>query len=110
MAASLRELAFRLLYIRRLGAGIRRRLTPFRKVRGLDEKARGDLRICGGLCKVQKGGRLFGEKFFARHFIWFPLLPIAQGKYAAAQNPFREKYKSERKAAVPEIMTGAHHR
>jgi hypothetical protein len=69
MAASLRELAFRLLYIRRLGAGIRRRLTPFRKVRGLDEKACGDLRICGGLCKVQKGGRLFGEKFFARHFL-----------------------------------------
>jgi hypothetical protein len=110
MAASLRELAFRLLYIRRLGAGIRRRLTPFRKVRGLDEKARGDLRICGGLCKVQKGGRLFGEKFFARHLSGSRYYPSPKANTPQRRIRSREKYKSERKAAVPEIMPGAHHR
>ena len=59
MAASSRELAFRLLYIRRPGAGVRRLLTPRRKVGGLVEKSCGDIRIRGGHCKLQKGGRLF---------------------------------------------------
>ena len=67
MAASSRELAFRLLYIRRPGAGVRRLFTPGRKVGGLVEKARGDVRIRGGHCKLQKGCRLFREIFFARH-------------------------------------------
>jgi hypothetical protein len=58
-AASSRELAFRLLYIRRPGAGIRRLCTPGRKVDGLFEKARGDVRIRGGHCKFEKGCRLF---------------------------------------------------
>jgi hypothetical protein len=58
-AASSRELAFRLLYIRRSGAGIRRLCTPGRKVGGLFEKARGDVRIRGGHCKLEKGCRLF---------------------------------------------------
>jgi hypothetical protein len=58
-AASSRELAFRLLYIRRPGAGIRRLCTPGRKVGGLFEKARGDIRIRGGHCKLEKGCRLF---------------------------------------------------
>jgi hypothetical protein len=58
-AASSRELAFRLLYIRRPGAGIRRLCTPLRKVDGLFEKARGDVRIRGGHCKFEKGCRLF---------------------------------------------------
>jgi hypothetical protein len=58
-AASSRELAFRLLYIRRPGAGIRRLCTPGRKIDGLVEKARGDVRICGGHCKFEKGCRLF---------------------------------------------------
>jgi hypothetical protein len=58
-AASSRELAFRLLYIRRPGAGVRRLFTPGRKVGGLFEKARGDVRIRGGHCKLQKGCRLF---------------------------------------------------
>jgi hypothetical protein len=58
-AASSRELAFRLLYIRRPGAGVRRLFTPGRKVGGLVEKARGDIRIRGGHCKLQKGRRLF---------------------------------------------------
>lgn len=59
MAASSRELAFRLLYIRRPGAGIRRLFTPGRKVGGLVEKARGDIRIRGGHCKFQQGCGLF---------------------------------------------------
>ena len=58
-AASSRELARRLLYIRRPGAGIRRLCTPGRKVGGLFEKARGDVRIRGGHCKFEKGCRLF---------------------------------------------------
>jgi hypothetical protein len=58
-AASSRELAFRLLYIRRPGAGVRRLFTPGRKVGGLVEKAHGDIRIRGGHCKLQKGCRLF---------------------------------------------------
>ena len=58
-AASSRELAFQLLHIRRPGAGIRRLCTPGRKVGGLFEKARGDVRIRGGHCKFQKGCRLF---------------------------------------------------
>ena len=58
-AASSRELAFRLLYIRRPGAGIGRLCTPGRKVGGLFEKARGDVRIGGGHCKFEKGCRLF---------------------------------------------------
>jgi hypothetical protein len=58
-AAPSRELAFRLLYIRRPGAGIRRLFTPGRKVDGLFEKARGDVRIRGGHCKFEKGCRLF---------------------------------------------------
>lgn len=59
MAASSRELAFRLLYIRRPGAGIRRLFTPGRKVGGLVEKARGDIRIRGGHRKFQQGCGLF---------------------------------------------------
>jgi hypothetical protein len=59
LAASSRELAFRLLYIRRPGAGIRRLCTPGRKIGGLFEKARGDVRIGGGHCKFEKGCRLF---------------------------------------------------
>jgi hypothetical protein len=59
LAAPSRELAFRLLYIRRPGAGIRRLCTPGRKVGGLVEKARGDIRIRGGHCKFEKGCRLF---------------------------------------------------
>ena len=58
-AASSRELAFRLLYIRRPGAGVRRLFTPGRKVGGLVEKACCDIRIRGGHCKLQKGCRLF---------------------------------------------------
>jgi hypothetical protein len=58
-AASARELAFRLLYVRRPGAGIRRLFTPGRKVGGLVEKTRGDIRIRSGHCKLQKGCRLF---------------------------------------------------
>jgi hypothetical protein len=59
LAASSRELAFRLLYIRRPGAGVRRLFTPGRKVGGLVEKACGDIRIRGGHCKLEKGCRLF---------------------------------------------------
>jgi hypothetical protein len=59
-AASSRELAFRLLYVRRPGAGIRRLCTPGRKVRGFFEKAGGDVRIRSGHCKLEKGCRLFG--------------------------------------------------
>jgi hypothetical protein len=66
-AASSRELAFRLLYIRRPGAGIRRLCTPGRKVGGLFQKARGDVRIRGGHCKFEKGCRLFRQIFLARH-------------------------------------------
>jgi hypothetical protein len=67
LAASTRELAFRLLYIRRPGAGIRRLLTPGLKVGGLLEKACGDIWIRGGHCKLQKGCRLFRQVFFTRH-------------------------------------------
>ena len=59
-AASSRELAFRLLYIRRPGAGIRRLCTPGREVGGLFKKARGDVRIRGGYRKLEEGCRLFG--------------------------------------------------
>jgi hypothetical protein len=58
-AASSRELAFRLLYIRRPGAGIRRLCTPGGQVGGLIKKACGDVRIRGGDCKLEKGCRLF---------------------------------------------------
>ena len=67
MAASSRELAVRLLYIRRPGAGVRRLFTSGGKVGGLIEKARGDIRIRGGHCKFQEGSRLFTEIFFTRH-------------------------------------------
>ena len=67
MAASSRELAFRLLYIRRLGAGVRRLFTPGREVGRLVEKARGEVWIRRRLCKFQKGCRLFRQIFFARH-------------------------------------------
>jgi len=63
-----RELAFRLLYIRRLGAGIRRLFTPRRKVGGLVEKARDDIRIRTGLCELEKSCRLFRQIFLARHY------------------------------------------
>lgn len=59
-AASSRELAFRLLHIRRLGAGIRRRFTPGRKVGGLVETACGDVGIRCRLRKSEKCGRLLG--------------------------------------------------
>jgi len=59
-AASSRELAFRLLHIRRLGAGIRRRFTPGRKVGRLVEKARGDVGIRRRLRKFEKGRGLLG--------------------------------------------------
>jgi hypothetical protein len=59
-AASSRELAFRLLHIRRLGAGIRRRFTPGRKVGGLVEKACGDVGIRRRLRKFEKGCGLLG--------------------------------------------------
>ena len=58
-AASSRELVFRLLYIRRPGAGIRRLFTPGRKGGGLVEKARSDIGIGGGHCKLEKRCRLF---------------------------------------------------
>ena len=79
-AASSRELAFRLLYIRRPGAGVRRLFTPGRKVGGLVEKARGDIRIRGGHCKLQKGCRLFRQIFFTRHNLvprYYPLRALA---------------------------------
>jgi hypothetical protein len=79
-AASSRELAFGPLYIRRPGAGIRRLCTPGRKVDGLFEKARGDVRIRGGHCKFEKGCRLFRQIFFARHNLvprYYPLHPAA---------------------------------
>jgi hypothetical protein len=83
LAASSRELAFRLLHIRRPGAGIRRLFTPGRKVGGLFEKARGDIRIRRGHCKFEKGCRLFCQIFLARHNLvpryytrYYPPLPV----------------------------------
>ncbi|MEH2502599.1 hypothetical protein V1290_001410 [Bradyrhizobium sp. AZCC 1578] len=94
-AASSRELAFRLLYIRRPGAGVRRLFTSGPKVGGLIEKARGDLRIRGGHCKFEKGCRLFREVFLARHNTGSPLLPVTTCRtrcnYALRRNPFRGK-------------------
>ena len=97
-----RELAFRLLYIRRPGAGIRRLCTPGRKVGGLFEKARGDVRICGGHCKLEKGCRLFRQIFLTRHNLVpatthdYPSLPVRLRP--AAESVPGEKYKSELKA------------
>jgi hypothetical protein len=96
VAASSRELAFRLLYIRRPGAGIRRLFTPVRKVGGLLEKARGDIRIRGGLCKFEKGCRLFRQIFLARHNLFprdYPPRPMRLR--TAAESVPGEKYKSE---------------
>jgi len=67
LAAPSRELAFRLLYVRRPGAGVRRLFTPGRKVGGLLEEARRDIRIRGGHCKFQQGCRLLRQIFLARH-------------------------------------------
>jgi hypothetical protein len=103
-AASSRELAFRLLYIRRPGAGIRRLCTPGRKVGGLFEKARGDVRIRGGHCKLEKGCRLFRQIFLARHNLvpattrYYPS-PLMRLRTAAESVP-DEKYKSELKAGL----------
>ena len=77
MAASSRELAVRLLYVRRPGAGVRRLFTPRGQVGGLVEKAHGDVRIGGGHCKLQKGCRLFTEIFFSRHNLVPRTLPVA---------------------------------
>jgi hypothetical protein len=90
VAASSRELAVRLLYIRRPGAGVRRLFTPGGKVGGLVEEARGDIRIRGGHCKFQEGYRLFTEIFFTRH----NLVPRfyryrTRSDYALRRNPFR---------------------
>jgi hypothetical protein len=100
LAASPRELAFRLLYIRRPGAGIRRLFTPGRKVGGLFKKARSDIRIRGGHCKLQKGCRLFREIFFARHYLvpryttrYYPPFPVRLR--TAAESVPAEPYKSE---------------
>jgi hypothetical protein len=103
LAASSRELAFRLLHIRRPGAGIRRLFTPGRKVGGLFEKARGDIRIRRGHCKFEKGCRLFCQIFLARHNLvpryytrYYPPLPVRLR--TAAESVPGEKYKSELKA------------
>ena len=76
-AASARELAFRLLHIRRPGAGIRRLLTSVLKVGGLFEKACGDIRIRGGHSKLQQRRRLVRQIFLTRHNLvprYYPLL------------------------------------
>jgi hypothetical protein len=89
-----RELAFRLLYIRRPGAGVRRLFTPGRKGGGLVEKARGDIRIRGGHCKFEKGCRLFRQVFFSRHNTGSPLhypSRCTRCDYALRRNPFRRK-------------------
>jgi hypothetical protein len=103
LAASSRELAVRLLYIRRPGAGVRRLFTPGRKVGGLVEKARGDIRIGGGHCKFQKGCRLFRQIFFTRHNLvpryttrYYSPLPVRLR--TAAESVPGEQYKSELKA------------
>ena len=102
-AASSRELAFRLLYIRRPGAGVRRLFTPGRKVGGLFEKAGGDIRIRGGHCKFQKGCRLFRQIFFSRHYLvprHYPLLSVAPDPITrCGEIRSGGKYKSEPKAA-----------
>src|SRR5262249_19635462 len=61
------ELAFPLLYIRRLGAGVRRLFASCREVGGLVEESCGDIRIRRRLRKFQKGCGLFRQKFLARH-------------------------------------------
>jgi hypothetical protein len=53
---------------------------------------------------------LFGEKFFARHLSGSRYYPSPKANTPQRRIRSREKYKSERKAAVPEIMSGAHHR
>lgn len=58
-ATSSRELAFRLLHIRRRGAGIRRRFTSGRQVGGLGEIACGNVGICRRLRKSEQCCRLF---------------------------------------------------
>lgn len=58
-AASSRELAFRLLHIRRLGAGIRRRFASGRQVSGLGEIACGNVWIRRRLRKSEQCRRLF---------------------------------------------------
>ncbi len=67
--AASRELAFRLLHIRRLGAGVRRPFTSGREVGGLVEEACGDIRIRRSLRKLKKGRGLFRQIFFARHYL-----------------------------------------
>jgi hypothetical protein len=104
-AASARELAFRLLYIRRPGAGIRRLLTPVLKVGGLFEKARSDIRIRACHRKLQQCRRLIRQIFFTLHNIGSPLLPVSVSRcrcdYARQWNPFLwQVYKSELKHAV----------
>jgi hypothetical protein len=89
-AASSRELAFRLLHIRRLGAGIRRRFTPRRKIGGLFEKACGDVGICRRLRKFEKCCRLFRQIFFARHDL-VPVTTHHPCDDAAVRNPFQRK-------------------
>lgn len=61
------ELAIRLLYIGRPGAGIRRLFTPRREVGGLVEIAGGEIRIGRGPGELEIGCRLFGEILFPRH-------------------------------------------
>ena len=95
LAASARELAFRLLYIRRPGAGIRRLLTSVLKVGGLFEKARSDIRIRACHRKLQQCRRLIRQIFLTRHNLvprYYSLTTAAPAAdYARRSNPFLEK-------------------
>ena len=90
MAAS-RELAFRLLHIRRLGAGVRRLFASGRQVGGLVQKARGDIRIRRRLCKFQKGCRLFRQILFTWHKFGSPHCPSPEA--ITRQRAIRSKRK-----------------